>query len=464
MKIQPTVLLVEDNVISAKIYKNHLSNEPISVTHLETGNATLTYLNEKIPDVILLDLGLPDMNGIDILKFIYEQKLKCFVIILTAEKAVDIVVKAMQYGAFDFIEKPCEPNRLIVTVRNALRQCNLLQQIEFQEEYIKQQHYYGFIGISKSMQTVYQTIDSVATSKAPILIIGETGTGKELCAEAIYKESKRANKPFVVCNCAAIPEKLIESHLFGHVKGAFTGAISEQKGLVFEANGGTLFLDEIGELPFAMQSSLLRFVQTKTFSKIGSHKVEQVDIRLICATNRDLLVEVKAGRFREDLYHRLNTIEIELPALRQRGQDILRLAKFFLHQFTKEEQKGFHEFSPEAEKMLLGYKWSGNVRELQNTIHNSVVLNKGEVITAEMITIRNNESVDNDITLAITGSTITSSGVVTINKFCSFEEIEQEVIVKTVEYCDGNVVKAAKLLKISKSYIYKLKKQWQSNK
>jgi len=269
---------------------------------------------------------------------------------------------------------------------------------EFQksEKRLSREHYHDFIGTSMPMQTVYQMIDKVAASKAPILITGETGTGKELCAEAIHKESKRADKPFVVCNCAAIPENLQESHLFGHIKGAFSGAMKDQKGLVSQADGGTLFLDEIGELPLLMQSTLLRFMQTKTFSKVGNHQLEKVDVRFICATNRNLLAEIEAGRFREDLYHRLNVIEIELPALRERGQDILRLAKFFLHKFAKEEQTDIQGFNAEAEKKLLSYEWSGNVRQLQNTIQNVVLLNGGKVITAEMLAAKNGNKVDNN--------------------------------------------------------------------
>jgi len=342
-----------------------------------------------------------------------------------------------------------------------------VEELAKSEERLSRGRYHSFIGASKPMQTIYHVIDNVATSKASILITGETGTGKELCAEAIYKESKRADKPFVVCNCAAISEKLMESHLFGHVKGAFTGAVSEQKGLVSQADGGTLFLDEIGELPLAMQSTLLRFVQTKTFSKVGSHKVEEVDIRFVCATNRNLLAEVKARQFREDLYYRLNTIEINLPALHKRGPDILRLAKFFLRKFVKEEQKGFQGFSAEAESKLLSYEWPGNVRQLQNTIYNSVVLNKGKVITAKMITIRKDEEEHTNIatphSIPTTDLTLTPSGVVTVNRFCSFKEIEQEVILKAVEHCDGNVTQTAKLLEISKATIFNKLKQYKES-
>lgn len=468
-EVQPIVLLVEDNVAIATSYKLILSNESILLTHLKNGNATLNYLNKRTPNVILLDLGLPDMSGMEVLKFVYEQKLKCAVIVLTVTNTVDVVVEAMRYGAFDFIEKPCQSNRLIATLRNALHQYHLSQPVECDETTGKRQQYHDFIGASEPMQMVYQMIDSVATSKASILITGETGTGKELCAEAIYKESQRAEKPFIVCNCAAIPEELRESSLFGHVKGAFTGAISEQKGLVSQADGGTLFLDEIGELPLSTQSTLLRFVQTKTFSKVGSHKLEKVDVRLICATNRNLLTGAKAGQFREDLYHRINTIEVKLPPLRERGQDILLLAKFFLNQFTKDEQKKFLGFSAEAEKRLLTYEWPGNVRQLQNTIHNVVILNGGKVITAEMITTRMDQGDYHNIAtphcIPDTDSTtkqITPSDVITI-KMGSFKEIEKTVILKTIEYCEGNVTRAAQLLKISKATIFNKLKHYKNS-
>jgi two-component system repressor protein LuxO len=468
MKINPQsiILLAEDDLITAATYKTFLRDEPISLIHLETGKAILAYLKKMVPNIILLDLGLPDMNGIDILKYVHKQQLKCVVIFITMEHTVDVVVEAMRYGSFDFIEKPCQANRLLVTLRNALNQHHLSQRVKFYEETFKRQQYHDFLGASKPMQTIYQIIDNVANSKVSILITGESGTGKELCAEAIHKESKRVDKPFVVCNCAAIPENLRESSLFGHVKGAFTGAINEHKGLVSEADGGTLFLDEIGELPHLTQATLLRFVQTKTFSKMGSNKLERVDVRFVCATNRDLLAEVKAGRFREDLYYRINVIEMRLPALRTREQDILLLANYFLHKFAKEEQKKFRGFNREAEKKLLGYKWPGNVRQLQNTIQKLVVLNRGTVITAEMITIQNGGGIDNNSasSLGATDSTITPKGVVTINKFCSFEEIEKEAILKTIENCNGNVFKAAKLLGLGRTTIHRRQQKWKSIK
>jgi two-component system repressor protein LuxO len=341
------------------------------------------------------------------------------------------------------------------------------EELQKSQERLSRKRYHNLIGASKPMRTLYQIIDNVASSKASILITGESGTGKELCAEAIYKESQRANKPFVVGNCAAIPENLVESHLFGHVKGAFTGAISEQKGLVSQADGGTLVLDEIGELPLSAQSSLLRFVQTKTFSKVGSHKLEKVDIRLICVTNRNLPAEVKAGKFREDLYYRINTIEIKLPALRQRGQDILLLAQFFLLKFVKEEQKDFQGFSAEAENKLLNYEWPGNVRQLQNTIHNAVLLNRGKVVTVEMLSTKINENLSDKNTPLPTKSIqqieSVESHCVAITEgdtFRSFKEIEKEVILAAIKFCGGNVVKAANILKMSQGTLYNKLRRW----
>ena len=454
---QPTVLLVEDDIVAAECYKGYLQKKLINLVHVDTGEAALRYLQQATPAVILLELGLPDMNGMTILKSIYDQQLQSAVIIITAENKVDVVVEAMRYGTFDFLEKPCQADRLLVKLDNALHQHN--------QEYPQ---YHDLIGASKPMQAVYQIIGDVATSRASILITGETGTGKELCAQAIYKESQRANKSFAVCNCAAIPAQLQESHLFGHVKGAFTGAISTKKGLVCQAEGGTLFLDEIGELPDSMQTTLLRFAQFKTFHKVGSLQLEKVDVRLICATNRELSAEVKAGRFREDLYYRINTIQIKLPPLRQRGQDILSLAQFFLQQFVKEEQKNFRGFTDEAKRMLLEYEWPGNVRELQNIIHRLVLFNKGQLITAQMLTaligkeVNDNPSspvschslnVKNNVSLPRIAST-------SLNVIRSLEEIEKEAILKTYEYCGGNATQTAKLLGISRATVFNKLRQY----
>lgn len=348
-----------------------------------------------------------------------------------------------------------------------------VEELQKSEQRSVRQRYHNLIGASKPMQTIYQIIDNVAASQASLLITGETGTGKELCANAIYKESNRADKPFYICNCAAIPKDLIENHLFGHVKGAFTGAITEKKGLVFQADGGTLFLDEIGELPLNMQSSLLRFAQDGTYSKIGSHQIEKVDVRLICATNRNLQAEIKAGNFRQDLYHRINTVEIKLPALRERGQDILLLAQLFLKQLVQQEKKDFQKISPEATQKLLDYNWPGNVRELKNIIHNIVLLNNAKVITADMLETAIHTTLETQNTALPTESTQSikviqnySPPVVALTSdetFRSLEDIENDVIRAVLDVCEGNVVKAAKILKISHGTLYNKIKRWKNS-
>ncbi|OQY43626.1 MAG: sigma-54-dependent Fis family transcriptional regulator [Candidatus Parabeggiatoa sp. nov. 2] len=475
-ELHPSVLLVEDDLVVAECYKNYLENEPINLVHVDTGEAALLHLQQATPAAILLDLGLPDISGMDILKWVSEQKLNCAVVVITMENTVNVVVEAMRYGAFDFIEKPCQANRLIITLRNALHQHHLSQQVEFYEESGKRQQYHQFIGSSAPMQAVYQMIGHVAASQAPILITGENGTGKELCAEALHKESKRAAQPFIVFDCATVPKELLESQLFGHVKGAFTGAHTDRQGIASSADGGTLFLDEIGEMSLDLQSTLLRFMQTKTFRKVGSEKLEQVDVRFICATNRDLEAEIQAKRFREDLYHRINVVPIRLPALRLRGNDILLLAQTFLSNIAKLEEKPCRGFSADAQEILLDYHWPGNVRQLKNVIHCALLTTVGnEMITGEQLrTTINKKHACKQYTPASERSSAAQepppqqqSMIVALtngNTFRIFEDIKTEVFVKALDYCHGNVEKTAKLLKIGPATIHRRKQKWKASK
>jgi two-component system repressor protein LuxO len=316
------------------------------------------------------------------------------------------------------------------------------------------QRYHDLIGTSYPMQLIYQTIDQVAQGNAPIIITGETGTGKELCAKAIHQKSQRKDKPFVVLNCAAIPKDLIEDEIFGHLRGAFTGAVSNKLGFAHQANGGTLFLDEIGEMDFTLQCKLLRFVQEHTFHPIGGQKEERVDIRLICATHRDLLAQIKAGQFREDLYYRINVIEIQLPALRQRGQDILLLAQHFLDQYAQPEKKTFHGFSSEVEEIFLSYNWPGNVRQLKNVIHHIVLLNQGQMVTIDMLPSKflnkiNENSTNTSSQLSISTPTLMANN--SPKKIRPLWQVEKEAIEQALEYCAGDVQEVANLLEISRS-------------
>ena len=296
-----TVLLVEDTLSLARTYEKYLRDQPYDLVHVETGGAALQALERNAPDAVLLDLMLPDLNGLEILRHIAEQGGRTAVVVIAARRSIATAVEAMRLGAFDFLVKPFSAERLGVTLRNALERQRLTRIVETYKNDFNREEYCGFIGSSLPMQALYRIVDSAAGSKATVFITGESGTGKEICAEAIHCQSPRIEKPFIVLNCGAIPKDLLESEIFGHVKGAFTGAVSEREGAASRANGGTLFLDEVCELAPNLQTKLLRFVQTGTFQKVGGSKTEDVDIRFVCATDSDPVREVARGRFREDL-------------------------------------------------------------------------------------------------------------------------------------------------------------------
>ena len=365
------VLIVEDSPALSEVYAGYLREEPYAVTNVGDGASAMAYLERSPPEALLLDLKLPDMDGMDILRHVSRQQMPTSVVVVTGHGSVDTAVAAMRYGAFDFLEKPFDAKRLRVTLRNALEHQNLAALVDSIKEDFQRERYHGFIGGSLEMQTVYRIIDSAAPSKATVFITGESGTGKELCAEAIHRQSPRREAPFVALNCGAIPRDLMESEIFGHVRGAFTGAARERLGAAGQADKGTLFLDEIAEMDLDLQTKLLRFVQTAAYQKVGGTRLESVDVRFICATNRDPLQEVAAGRFREDLYYRLHVIPIHMPALRERKDDVLLLARYFLAKIAKEEGKAFCGLAPEAQDALLSFDWPGNVRQLQNVIRSN---------------------------------------------------------------------------------------------
>ena len=335
MRDKPLILLVEDTLSLAAIYREYLKDEPFEVRAVATGKDAKASIAASPPDLVLLDLKLPDMKGEEILQWITKEGFPTSVIIITAHGSVDIAVDMIRQGAIDFLEKPFDANRLCTTVRNTLKHTRLTQLVDDLQLGLDRTNFHKFIGNSLPMQTVYRIIDAASPSKATVFITGESGTGKEVCAEAIHSEGPRSNQPFIAINCGAIPNDLMESEIFGHTKGAFTGASSDRMAAAAMADKGTLFLDEIGEMDFDLQTKLLRFVQTGTFQKVGSSKTESVDIRFICATNKDPLAEVAAGRFREDLYYRLHVIPIHLPPLRDRDQDILELLFIALNIISK---------------------------------------------------------------------------------------------------------------------------------
>jgi len=474
MNTEPSLLVVEDSPTLVVAYQEYLHDEACKTTYAETGAEALGHIQKHLPNVIMLDLGLPDMNGMDILEYINEHQLPCLVVVVTAQGSIDIAVKALRdYKAFDFIEKPFDGQRLIVTIHNALRLQQLTKAVDNYKKEVenykrfKRTQYYDLIGASSPMQAVYQIIENAASSKATVFITGESGTGKELCAEAIHKQSPRHHKPFIALNCAAIPKELIESEIFGHVKGAFTGAVTERQGAAFQAHSGTLFLDEIGEMDLDLQSKLLRFVQTGVVKKVGGSKSEQVDVRFICATNRDPFTEVQEGRFREDLYYRLHVIPIMLPPLRDRADDVLLIANKLLANYTKEENRLFDGFAPQTEVILRRYGWPGNVRELQNVIRNVVVLNEGEHVLPEMLpaplTQLHQTRSKKEMTQSVVPPPSRSDTAATTDSknIRPLWQIEKEAIEQAIDLCKSNIPKAAALLEVSPSTIYRKRQNWE---
>ncbi|MFV3126257.1 sigma-54-dependent transcriptional regulator [Niveispirillum sp. KHB5.9] len=352
-------------------------------------------------DLLLINLQLGGGPGIDLLRELTHAGLAPRAIALTAQGSVQVAVDAMRAGAADVLLLPVGTDRLRGAVSAVLAQPVATQEAApaakaakargprmpsaGAEPAVTEYSFYGFIGASPPMKAAYRLIEAAAPSKATVFITGESGTGKEVCAEAIHRRSPRAQGPFIAINCAAIPKDLMESEIFGHVKGAFTGASTDHSGAALQADGGTLFLDEIGEMDLSLQAKLLRFLQTGMVKKVGSEKLEPVDVRIVCATNRDPYAEVQAGRFREDLFYRLQVISIELPPLRERGDDILLIARHFLDKYGREERKSFKGFDREAETIFNTYAWPGNVRQLLNVIRNVVVLNDGDEIRPFML-------------------------------------------------------------------------------
>ncbi|WP_295880136.1 sigma-54 dependent transcriptional regulator [uncultured Thiohalocapsa sp.] len=456
------VLIVEDSMSLGSVYRAYLRNEPYAVSHVPDGASAMARLGREPPDALLLDLQLPDMDGMDILRHIHEHRMPIAVVIITGHGSVDKAVDAMRYGAFDFVEKPVSSERLIVTLRNAVEKVRMRDFVDRLADDFRREGYHGFLGSSLPMQAVYRIIDSAAPSRATVFITGESGSGKEVCAEAIHRRSDRADRPFVAINCAAIPRDLMESEIFGHVKGAFTGAVRDRAGAARQADGGTLFLDEIAEMDLDLQTKLLRFVQTGSFQPVGASSMEQVDVRFVCATNRDPLAEVAAGRFREDLFYRLHVIPIQLTPLRKREGDILELANAFLRRYAAEEGKQLAAFDADVEAIFLAYPWPGNVRQLQNVIQNVVVLYDGERVTRAMLpppldTLEPGAGPGPAIRRPPPAGPAVHADAAPIRPL---KDLEREAIEQAIAHFNDNIPQAAAALGVSPSTIYRKRQTW----
>ena len=468
------ILLVEDSAAQAAVYKAYLEAEGYLVRVAGSGEEGLEAATARPPSALLLDLELPGINGLEVLSQLRRQPGGFPVIVVTDHGSAENAAKAIRLGASDFVTKPFDRSRLKVTVGNAIRQHQLASMVDTLKEKFARDRFHRFIGGSAPMQAVYRIIESAASSRATVFITGESGTGKELCAEAIHKQSPRREGPFVAVNCAALPRDLIESEIFGHVKGAFTGAVRQRDGAASLADAGTLFLDEICEMDLDLQAKLLRFVQTGQFQRVGSGETIKVDARIVCATNRDPLEQVRQGRFREDLYYRLHVIPVHLPPLRDRGEDTVAIARLFLERFANEEGKAFSRFSTETEQLLRDYPWPGNVRELENVIRNTVVLNDGEAVLPAMlppaVTARRIASVAaaQEVAAAVVpplaGGTAAPARIETLTRgqeaVIPLWETERQAIETAIEHFAGNILRAAAALEISPSTIYRKRQAW----
>ena len=461
---QTKIMIVEDVPSLAETYAAYLADDMFQVTVFNAGKDALAHLAQKPPGVLLLDVNLPDINGLDILRRIKAEQIPTEVIVITSKGSVNLAVEAMKDGAFDFIMKPLSAERLRVTVRNALERRKMVNEIEDFKEEFSRDRFVDFIGHSLAMQAMYRTVQSAAPTNATVFITGESGTGKELCAAALHKLSKRRNGPLVVINCAAIPRDLLESEIFGHVKGAFTGATSDRKGAASQAHGGTLFLDEIAEMDIALQSKMLRFLQDKSVRRVGEDVARAVDVRIVCATNRDPLAEVAAGRFREDLYYRLQVIPIELPPLRDRDDDVLLIAHHLLTEFAKQDDKTFQAFTPGVESRLLKYRWPGNVRELQNVIRRIVVLNVGDVVDESMLppTLLQESASLPLAPLPLHTVKLSQLDAPPLQAVLPLEDVIRKTIESAIAQCDGSIPQAASILRVSPSTLYRRIQAWET--
>jgi DNA-binding NtrC family response regulator len=438
------ILVVDDEANARAALSEILREEGYATETAADGFKALGKLEEFAPDVVLTDLKMPGLDGIAFMEKAKSASPQTVFVVMTAFGSISSAVAAMKAGAENYLTKPLDYEALSAVVDRAMEKAKLLQETLALRDRLRERNALGHIVTEDAkMRGVLDLVAQVGPSKASVLVTGESGTGKELIAEAICAASPRANAPFVRLHCAALAESLLESELFGHEKGAFTGAVARREGRFKQADGGTLFLDEIGEIPAGTQVKLLRFLQEKTFERVGGNETVKVDVRLIAATNRDLKAEIKKGSFREDLYYRLNVIAIELPSLRDRRADVGPLASFFLGRYAKENGRAIEGISDQALKVLASYDWPGNVRELENVIERGVVLCEGPQIEVRHLPGSLAPSNQRDAPPPIPGSTI--------------QDLERYAILKTLEACGGSTSKAAGILGVSPRKIqYKL--------
>ena len=436
------ILVVDDEEPFRRLLNKELTRKGYAVEVARDGNEALRLLHERSFDVVLLDVVMPGVDGLSLMKKLKEDSGAPAIIVLTGKATVETAVEAMKNGAYDYLTKPYKLDELAIIIDRAYEFSRLSVKSKLlEQELVRKESPFEFIGKSKQLQDILAMIQKVAPTDSPVFIQGESGTGKELIANTVWHFSTRKDAPFIALNCATLSENLIESEIFGHEKGAFTNAYQMKHGLVEVADKGTLFLDEIGEMPIGLQPKLLRFLDSGEFRRVGGNKTLRVDVRMIAATNKDLNSLIKAGSFREDLYYRLNVINVAIPPLRERKEDVVELSRHFLKKYAKKLSKSITEFTSEALDLLTGYNWPGNVRELENVVERAVILCESGRIGAEDLSI----------------SSYSAVAEMSVNP--SLEEMEKNYILRVLKEAGNNQSKASQLLGIDRKTLYlKLKK------
>ena len=437
-----SILVVDDDPDIREVLADRLESLGYRVLTAANGMEGLEVLERQNPQLVLLDIEMPGMNGLEMLGQIRKREHDVPVIMITAYGTIERAVEAMKEGAYDFIPKPFEPDHVALIVSKALERDTLKREVEILAEELDERHRM-VVGQSSQMNRALDVARKAAASRSTVLLLGESGTGKEIFARAIHNWSDRRNQPFVAINCVGLSKALLESELFGHEKGAFTGALQVKKGKMELAHGGSVFLDEVGDISNELQTKLLRFLQEREFERVGGTKPISVDVRIIAATNRDLNGAVRDGQFREDLYYRLNVIPLTLPPLRERREDIPGLANYFLGRFASETKKNFARITEEALRKLAAYEWPGNVRELANVIESAVVLGQGP------------ELMPHDLPPKIV-SAMPNGRIDRFSYHGAVDDYRRELIAKTLAQTEGNRAAAAKILGLQRTYLSRL--------
>jgi DNA-binding NtrC family response regulator len=447
------LLIVDDDADIVTMLEDRLQASGYSTVVAVDGQQALEHVEQESPHLVLLDLDLPKLTGLDVLKRLAHMKQAAHVpvVVMTAHGSIHAAVQAMKEGAYDFLTKPLDKDHLLIVIRKALERDSLERQVACLRSEVTGR-YASIVGNSPSIRTVVAAAQRAATSDASVLLLGESGTGKELFARSVHQWSHRHAMPLIVINCVALTETLLENELFGHERGAFTGADRLQKGKLEMGDGGTVFLDEIGDMSLPLQAKLLRVLQDREFQRVGGTRTVAVNIRIIAATNKDLRQAVKAGQFREDLYFRLNVITLTLPPLRERRADIPALAQFFLDRHTNDAKRPGMTFSDETVDALTCYAWPGNIRELDNVIARAVVLSPTERIEPAMLAL-----LPDDACFRPTGED--HLPYVQLPYHESMDEHSRHIIARALERADGNQTKAAELLRLQRTYLARLIKQ-----